>query len=319
MSGPDLGRPCATNLYRVLGVEPDAGSAQIARAYRQLARRYHPDIDTTPGAADRFARITRAYRVLSDPRARARYDADLARRRSATTASTGAANVTRSSWETASSWSTADVRRTTSGPATFRLGTPVAADAFHLGEDHRARPLADEEAELDLSLEEACCGTSRTVTVTTRESTETIRVSIPPGMIDGERIQVPTTRLPGGRKTAPVVLRVQLLPDEPYEVDGRNIHLTLPLSPWEAALGGTVTVDTPRGPGMIDVPAHTSTGRLLTLTGRGIPNPDGPPGDLYAHAHIVLPDQLTPSERDLFQRLAATSTFNPRTSAKPQP
>lgn len=299
-AGPDL--------YQVLGLNPGASRAEITRAYRRLARRYHPDVDTTPGAAQRFADVTRAYRVLSDPRARARYDSSRAPR--------GSRIPTRSHPGSWSPWTTARVRPGSTPREAFWLGAPTLAHAFHLGTDMPVGPPADsEEAEVELTLEESCHGTTRAVTVTSQHSSETLHVVIPPGVLDGDRIEVPTTHLPGGRGTPAVFLRVKLAPLEPYELDGRDVHVRLLLSPWEAALGVTITLDTPRGPVNLDVPAGTCTGQVLSLPGHGIPNPSGPAGDLCAHARIVVPAQLTPLERDLFRQLAAASTFNPRTAA----
>jgi curved DNA-binding protein len=191
------------------------------------------------------------------------------------------------------------------------------AHAFHLGTDLPTRPPAEsEEAELELTVEESYHGTTRTVTVTSHDNTQTLHVVIPPGVIDGDRIEVPT-QLPGGRATPAVFLRVRLAPPERYQLDGRDLHVPLPLAPWEAALGATIALDTPGRPANIEVPAGTCTGHVLTLPGLGIPNPTGPAGDLHAHVRIVLPARLTPAERDLFRRLAETSTFDPRTTAAP--
>ena len=182
-----------------------------------------------------------------------------------------------------------------------------------------SRSVENEEAELELTIEESYHGTTRTVTVTSPDHTESVHVAIPPGVIDGDRIEVPTTHLPGGRDTSAVFLRVRLAPHERYELDGRDLHVRLPLSPWEAALGSTIALDTPAGLAAIDVPAGTCTGHELTLPGYGLPNPAGPAGHLYVHAHIDVPAKLTQPERDLFRRLATTSTFNPRTTTASQP
>lgn len=311
MTAPTAGEQPGPDLYRVLGLDPGASSAEITRAYRRLARRHHPDVDTTPGAAQRFAEITRAYRVLSDPRARARYDASRVARPGRTTSGSHHA-----AW---SPWTAARVRSRSSPRDAFWLGGPSWAPAFHLGTDGPANPSGHEEAELELTLEESYQGTTRTVTVTSHHGSESIHVTIPPGLIDGDRVEVPTTHLAGGRDARPVLLRVGLVVPEGYQLDGRDLHVRLPLSPWEAAVGATIALDTPAGPVTIEVPAGTCTGHLLTLPAHGIPNPTGPAGNLYAHAHIVVPAHLTPTERDLFHRLATASSFNPRTVATAPP
>ena len=299
------------DLYQVLGVTPSANSAEITLAYRRLARRYHPDVDTTPGATHRFAEITHAFRVLSDPGARARYDATRAPRRTRTP--TASHHGPWSPW-TASRTNPGRTRR-----EAIWLGGPSLANAFHLGFDLPSRSVENEEAELELTIEESYHGTTRTVTVTSHDRTESVHVDIPPGVIDGDRIEVKTTHLPGGRDTPAVFLRVRLAPHERYELGGRDLHVRLPLSPWEAALGSTIAFETPAGPIDLDVPAGTCTGHELTLPGCGLPNPAGPAGHLYVHAHIDVPAKLTQLERDLFRRLATTSTFNPRTTTASQP
>jgi curved DNA-binding protein len=102
------------------------------------------------------------------------------------------------------------------------------------------------------------------------------------------------------------------MPDKRYRVEGRDIYVSLPLTPWEAALGATVAVDTPGGEAKLRVRPGTSSGKRLRLRGRGLPNPNGQPGDAYAEVRIVVPSKLSPEERRLFEELAATSTFDPR-------
>jgi curved DNA-binding protein len=315
MTGPTAGsQEPDLDLYQVLGVEPGAGSAQLARAYRRLARRYHPDVNTTPEAAKRFSQITHAYRVLSDPHSRNRYDAKRAGRRAANLKWAGGPRL---GW-----WSAATPQPAGPSAATreaFWIGGPSLAHAFHLGtDDAPGRSTDHEEAEVDVSVEEAYRGTSRTVTITSHDRSDTVQVVIPPGVITGDCIAVPTTHLPGGRDNRAVFLRVRLLPHERFRVDGRDVHVRLPLSPWEAALGVTVPVDSLDGPATIEVPAGTSSGQALALPGHGVPNPAGPAGVLYAHVTIVLPPQLTSAERALFRQLATTSTFHPRRTAAPQ-
>lgn len=308
MTGPLANGQPAVDLYVVLGIDPGAGGAQVARAYRRLARRYHPDVNTTPFAAERFGQVAHAYRVLSDARSRASYDAGR-------TPSGATVPSTRTGPET-------PLRPPrTSGPGrsgltpreAFWLGNRLRPDAFHLGGDRPAPPSPRcDEVALELSIEEAYQGTSRGVTITSYDGTDTVSVVIPPGAITGDPIHVPAAHLPGGRHVPAIILRVRLLAHDRYRVQGRDVHVCLPLSPWEAALGTTVAVDTPAGPLPVDVPAGTSSGRVLAVPGGGIPNRAGPSGQLHAHARIVVPDQLTTTERHLLERLAAASPFNPR-------
>jgi curved DNA-binding protein len=311
------------DFYEVLGVGRDASSDEIQRAYRKLARTLHPDVNKDPGAEDRFKEVSEAYDVLSDPELRRRYDAfghdfrqvpdDIdpetwARARAGT--SPGGA------WRGGAR----RARAGAGGPSDDWFGGVVDledlfGDAFGAGRRSWGPiPGADQEAVLTLTVEEAFRGGPRSVTLTGPEGSRTYDVTIPPGVTDGQRIRLAgqggqgTGRAPAGD----LYLVVRLAPHPRYRVDGRDLFVELPLAPWEAALGDTVAVDTPGGEAKLRVPAGTSSGRRLRLKGRGLPNPSGAPGDLFAEVRIMVPATLDDDERRLFEELARTSTFNPR-------
>jgi curved DNA-binding protein len=171
-------------------------------------------------------------------------------------------------------------------------------------------PGADQEAELTVTVDEAYHGGRRAFTVGGR----TIEVAIPPGVTEGQRIRLSGQggHGTGGGSPGDLYLIVRIAPHPRYRVDGRDIHLDLPLAPWEAALGATVAIDTPGGEAKVRVPPGTSSGRRLRLRGRGLPNPRGKPGDLFARARIMVPPTATDAERRLFEQLSAVSTFDPR-------
>lgn len=300
------------DLYRLLEVDPAATTAQIARAYRRLARRWHPDVAASPGAAEHFAQITVAYRVLSDPASRARYDA---------TRPTKPTPPSRPTRATGGTWRPPWTGRSTRpDPAAFWLGGPSFAHASTLNPEPTGQHTdSGIDAEVEISLEEAYRGTRRTLTVTGPHGTVTMPVTIPPGVLTGQRLHVPVNHLPGGHDGQPVVLQVRLTEDTRYRVEGRNVHVDLPLAPWEAALGGTVTLQAPAGQLQLQIPAGTSSGTVLAISAGGLPNPDGPAGDLHAHVAIAVPSPLSPAERRLFTQLAHTSTFRPRMEQEPQP
>jgi curved DNA-binding protein len=165
-----------------------------------------------------------------------------------------------------------------------------------------------------VSVDEAFDGGRRTITITGPDGPRTLDVNIPPGVTDGQRIRLAGQ---GGQGTGQgpagdLYLVVRIAPHPRYRVEGRDIFVELPLAPWEAALGANVAVDTPGGEAKVRVPEGTSCGRRLRLKGRGLPNPRGQPGDLYAEARILSPQTPSEGERRLFEELARTSTFDPR-------
>lgn len=307
------------DLYRVLGVAPEASRDAIVRAYRRLARRYHPDINTSPEAAERFDQITHAYQVLADPAARARYDATRVNvhhighrhqtRRPPWTPTQGWGSGPR----TATFW-LGDVGQSQTGDvwaASRENGTRSAGSGATRRTGDEDNNNGEEDVEVELSLAEAFHGATRTVTVTSSAGSVAIPIAIPAGMITGQRLQINVPGQPPG--SAPVYLRIRLADHDRYRIDGRDLHVDVPLTPWEAALGTTITLPAPAGPALLTVPPCTSSGDLITLTGQGLPNPAGTPGNLHAHAVLVLPPTLTVIEHELFTRLAGASRFNPRT------
>ncbi|MET0459933.1 MAG: J domain-containing protein [Ilumatobacteraceae bacterium] len=306
------------DFYDVLGVARDASADDIQSTYRKLARTYHPDVNKDPGAEDRFKEVSEAYDVLSDPELRRRYDAfghdfrqvpegvDPQTRARAQTGArrSGARRATSDTADPGDEWSTSGIdiddlfaemfggRRRSWGPI----------------------PGADQETVLTLTVEEAFRGGTRSITLSGPDGSRTLDVTIPPGVTDGQRIRLAGQ---GGQGTGQAAagdlyLVVRLAPHPRYRVEGRDLYEELPLTPWEAALGATVAVDTPGGEAKLRVPAGTSSGRRLRLKGRGLPNPSGRPGDLYAEARIMVPATLSDGERRLFEELARTSTFDPR-------
>ncbi|ADP84429.1 DnaJ C-terminal domain-containing protein [Pseudofrankia inefficax] len=316
----------AQDYYEALGVSRDASTEEIQQAYRKLARRYHPDVNKDPAAEERFKEINDAYQVLSDPKTRGRYDRfgpdfrripeDYDERVAAGVgAGFGGAGAGRGG-------SGQRVRVTPGFEAGFGGGggfEDLFGDLFGAGRGARGAsgpiPGADQEAELALSVEEAYRGGRRQVTLAGAEGARGYTVTVPPGVVDGQRIRLAGQggRASGEGPAGDLYLRVRIMPHPRYRLSGRDIHLTVAVSPWEAALGATVPVATPGGEVKVHVPAGSSSGRRLRLRGEGMPNPRGSPGDLYAEVSVMVPAKLTDRERALFEELAAISTFDPRT------
>jgi curved DNA-binding protein len=175
-------------------------------------------------------------------------------------------------------------------------------------------PGADQETELEVSVDEAYRGGGRSVTIQGPVGTRTLQVSIPAGVIDGQRIRLAGQGGHGTNGAPPgdLYLIAKVVSHDRYRVQGRDVYMDLPLAPWEAALGTTVALETPDGEAKVKVPAGTSSGRRLRLRNRGLPNRRGSAGHLFAEARVMVPSDLTPEEQRLFSELAANSDFDPR-------
>jgi curved DNA-binding protein len=310
----------ARDYYDVLGVSRDAGSDELQQAYRRLARQNHPDINHDPAAEERFKQINEAYSVLSDPQQRTRYDrfgpdfrqvppdwAERARPGPPPGGRRGGVRVPpggRSGGFT----DVGDV----GGAGGIDL-EDLFGSVFGRG---RTGPIpgADQEVELPLTVEEAYAGGRRDIALDGATGSRTYTVTIPRGVVDGQRIRLPGEGGRGinGGPPGDLYFVVRLLPHPRVRVVGRDIHVDLPVAPWEAVLGGSVPVPTPGGGARVTVPPGSSTGRRLRLRGEGMPNERGRPGDLYAELKVVVPRRPTERERELFAELAAVSTFDPR-------
>lgn len=305
------------DFYQVLGVARDASQDEIQRAYRKLARQYHPDVNSDPAAEEQFKNASEAYDVLSDPDTRRRYDAfgadfrqvppDVdpeAFRRARATAGAGAG------------------RATASGGGGFGFRQPDIDIEDLLGGFFGGRagrgwgPIrgADQEAELPLSLDDAYRGGRRSITLSGGDGPRSFDVDVPAGVTDGQRIRLAGQggRGSDGAPPGDLYLVVRIMPHPGYRLHGRDIYTELRLAPWEAALGTSVVIDTPGGEAKVKVPAGTSSGRRLRLRGRGLPNRTGQAGDLFAEARIIVPDRLSGTERRLFEQLATVSDFDAR-------
>jgi curved DNA-binding protein len=323
----------ARDYYEVLGVPRTANAEELQQAYRRLARRHHPDVNKDPGAEDRFKEVNEAYQVLSDPDTRARYDRfgpDF--RRIPEGAEREAAGAGFGGFRG---------RQPGAGGRSRRVhvdegGQRIYVDEGGFGDEGlggidlddllgglfggRGGPVAgaDQEAELELTVEEAYRGGRRWVNLAGPDGQRSYEVTIPPGVVDGQRIRLAGQggRGAGGAAPGDLYLVVRVLPHPRYRLDGRDLHTDLPVSPWEAALGADVPVDTPGGEAKVKVPPGSSSGRRLRLRGQGMPNPRGRPGDLYAEVLIMVPQRLSRRERQLFEELANVSGFDPRSERR---
>ncbi len=303
--------------YKILGVARGASQEEIKRAYRRLARKYHPDVSKEANAEDRFKEVQEAYEVLKDPEKRAAYDQLGSNWRS------GQEFRPPPDWGKGFEFTTFGTEDDSGFSdffaSLFGSRSPFAQRSTRSG--HFARAGQDHVAKIQIDLEDAFRGGTQTIELKAPQLSEdghvlvkprTLRVTIPAGIVEGQRIRLAGQGSPGvhGGQAGDLYLEVSFRPHRLFEVDGRDVKLTLPIAPWEAALGATVQTPTLAGPVDLRIPAGAKSGQKLRLKGRGLPG--NPPGDQYVELKIVLPPATTPKARELFERMRDELPFNPR-------
>lgn len=284
--------------YQILGVARGASDEEIKKAYRRLARKYHPDVSKEADAKERFQEVSEAYDTLRDKEKRAAYD----------------------------------------GLGSFRPGQdfrppPDWSERFHAGgfEDlggidlsdlfasfggMRARQQGprrgrDYEVAVHLGLHEAARGGEVTLDL---GGGKRVHARIPKGVTDGERLRLRGKGGAGakGGQAGDLYLDIALHPHPLFKPNGHDLYLEVPLAPWEAALGAEIRIPTLDGHVTMKVPAGSKAGQRLRLGGKGLPKPHGGAGDLYAVLSIAAPSVLSQREKELFEQLKSESNFNPR-------
>ena len=306
--------------YQTLGVPRDATADDIKKAFRKLARKYHPDISKEPDAELRMQEVNEANAVLSDPEKRAAYD------------QLGRGYQPGQDFRPPPDWD-AGFEFTGQGYSPHEAadfsdffaelfgrmgGTHAGARPAHAGfraqgEDHHAKVLLD--------LEDAFSAATRQIALRVPQMdaqgrvqlrTRTLNVKIPKGVRAGQVIRLAGQGAPGmgGSSAGDLLLEVQFKPHPRFRADGRDLHLSLPVAPWEAALGAIVAVDLPQGSVKVRIPEGAQSGRQLRVRGHGIPGQ--PPGDLLLDLKVVLPPADTPRARELYETMARELAFEPR-------
>jgi curved DNA-binding protein len=331
--------------YQTLGVSRDASQDEIHQAYRKLARKYHPDVNKSEDAEQKFKEISEAYEVLKDPEKRKKYDS------------------------LGQNWNSGDDFTPPPGWEEFVGGGGRSGFGFGQGggfgnfdfdifgdrgsgggggfsdffeslfgglggfgggateEDFGARGWAqkgqDHEADVTISLEDAYFGGKKTVTLQQQETdargqihsrTRNYEVNIPSGTTDGKRLRLSGQggHGPGVGQKGDLYLRLHIARHPQFRVNGPHLETDVRITPWEAALGTKVDVPIVGGKAAINIPAGTQSGKKLRLKGKGLKKRDGGSGDLFAVVQIAVPQKLSDKERELFEELARTSNFNPR-------
>lgn len=303
--------------YKILEVQPTADEKAIKAAYRKLARKYHPDVSKEAGAEDKFKEAGEAYEVLSSPEKRAEYD---------------------------------DLRKYGQQGRPFQPppGWQSRAGAGGFGEDNgdfsdffssifggraqqqggRSRNMGrrgqDVEMELAVFLEETLSGESKQVSFKVPQHnaggqrmadiTKTLNVKIPAGVVNGERIRLKGQGAPGvaGGENGDLYLIIRIAPHPHFEVEGHDLIITVPLAPWEAALGAKVAVPTLTGKINLTIRPDSQNGQRLRIKGNGLLKKQGERGDLLAQLKVVMPRSSDEATQELWKKLADKARFDPR-------
>jgi len=302
--------------YEVLGVAPDVDDKTLKTAYRKLARKYHPDVSKEADAEARFKEVAEAYDVLRDPHKRAEYDQVRLYQQQ------GERFQVPPDWQPGSGENYSD-SQAGFGEDYSDFFESLFGAAGRSQQGGFARRGRDVELELPLFLEESQAGSTKPLSFSlpqrdelgrrVGETIKTLNVKIPAGSTDGERIRLKGQGEPGigGAQAGDLYLVIRLVPHPVFDVDGQDLLVTVPLAPWEAALGAKVQVPTLDGQIMLSIPAGSQSGARLRVRGKGLAGKNGQ-GDLYALLKVVMPPKGDEATQALWRQLAERAAFDPR-------
>ena len=294
--------------YKIMGVTPNASEQEIKTAYRRLARKYHPDISKEPNAEEQFKEMGEAYETLRDPKKRAEYDQY---------------RKNREFYENAQSGSNAQYKSYSHSTNSGFSGSEFDSDFFeslfgHARQQRQPMSGQDYQGKVNVSLEEAFKGTIKSIQVPSSEANTdkplTLNVKIPAGVKSGQQIRLAGQGAPGthGGPRGDLYLTVEVMKHHLFDVKDNDIYLTLPITPWEAALGTTIVVPTLSGKIDLKIPAGSQGGQKLRLKIRGPPGATA--GDQYVLLKISTPPATTDEAKELYKKMAEVMPFNPRES-----
>lgn len=326
--------------YDILQISQNASADDIRRAYRKLARTCHPDVSKEADAEERFKKLSEAYEVLKDPERRRLYDlygenwqaAQQAQQNGGFNAgSTG--NTGRSAYWNNEETNGGEDKFHFSSSGNFSEGENLddfLRDLFGRETEKEFRgsqyqnyagPQPVQEFELHIPLREAAQGTTRSITLQRETgisypSAKTLKVTIPKGITDGSVLRIKDTDDAG--YITEIHLRIKIAPDPTFSLKGHDLQTVVGITPWEAALGAKIAVETLEGRVNVTVPKNTQNGRRLRLRGKGMPKRNGSAGDIIVTLEIRMPTKISEPEAELFRQLAGKTSFNPRKTAKGQ-
>lgn len=299
--------------YKILGVDRGASDAEIKKAFRKLAHKYHPDISKEENAEAKFQDVNEAYQTLSDPEKKAAYD-QLGQRPEG------------SNFEPPPGWGGFSTGAGGFGGFDFGGSGFDFADLFaHMGRGAaRKRAGEDIEATVDITPEQAFNGT--TVALSLREPEQgadgrirnvnkKLEVKVPAGTLSGQRLRLVGKGGVGvnGGPNGNLYITINIIEEGPFKIDGRDVYVSLPLADYEAVLGAEVVVPTLSGKRIsVKTPAGTTAGKRIRIPGKGFPNKNGAAGDMYLLVSIDVPTKPSDEVKELYKKLSEISKFNPR-------
>lgn len=305
--------------YKIMGVAPEASADEIKRQYRILARKYHPDVSKEKDAEARFKEVGEAYEVLKDKEKRAAYD-----------------HLYRGGWKAGQRFERPQDWQFSEAQMGGEEGAEAFSDffsslfgqmggargGFRQQRSHAFRSRGEDlHYSLEITLQEAYLGGNRSLQLRIpemspqghwEEKTKTLSVKIPAGIAEGQQIRLTGQGAPGagGGPNGDLYLEIHIQPDSRFQLDGRDVTMALPITPWEAALGATLNVPTLGGTIALKIPPNSQTGNKLRLKGRGLPG--NPPGDQYVLLQVIIPKADTAEAKKLYEEMAEKLAFNPR-------
>lgn len=316
--------------YKILGVSRNASKDEIQRAYRKLARKYHPDINKEKSAEEKIIQLNEAYEVLKDPEKKNLYDSygqnwqqagfqqspDQEKGFSHSPGHKGSERTFRYSGNFEEAAGFSDFFKNLFGEG---VSGGYAREQYNYD-----RPGRKTEAEITVSLTDVFHGATKAISLQSyevdangqvRPVTKTLHVKIPKGVVNGSVIRLTGQGEKGSGQGAAgdLLLRVIIGPDPRFRVDGHDLHTLVAVSPWEAAIGAKIPIQTVDGTVTLSIPKGSQTNKKFRLRGKGIPKRKGGAGDIIVELELRMPDKLSQDEEKLFMELASISKFNPRT------
>ena len=304
--------------YKIVGVERDAKQDEIKRAYRKLARKYHPDVSKEKDAEAKFKELGEAYEVLKDPEKRSAYDQLGANWKE------GQDFHPPPNWDAGFEFNSGYANSNDSATSDFfesLFGRAAGANANYRHYSNNNAQGQDHHAKILIDISDSYKGVVRDIVLKTPEIDEygklvnkqkTLNVKIPKGVKQGQKIRLAAqgSKGIGGGSPGDLYLQIEFNAHPLFNVDGKDVYMKLPVTPWEAALGATVMLPTPNGKLELKIPPGSSGGKNLRLKGQGLPGQS--PGDIFVVLEVAIPAAKSEAEKEIYRKMEQTFKFNPR-------